>query len=344
MFAAQVGMTKLFAHSQERSLPRRLAIVAAWLYVCFLLGVWTAIHWGGDRWWWATVLLFLPRWVFALPLLALVPVATIYRRKMVLPVALAVTAILFPITGLCVPWRVLLLEPASGLRLRVMTVNVRSGDLDSAAFKKLVVDARPDIIAFQEADQATIMRLLPDKEWHVAVALASRFPIHSSSELSDDGELGYWGTIVACHEINTPHESVDLCVVHLETPRDGLLAVYHQGFSGRKKLASEIVRRATISSKARDFLSKAAKSPLVLGDFNMPTDSVLYQRDWAGFGNAFSMAGWGWGHTARHAWVSLRIDHILLGSAWQAERCWVGRSVGSDHAPLIADVHYLLRE
>jgi endonuclease/exonuclease/phosphatase (EEP) superfamily protein YafD len=34
----------------------------------------------------------------------------------------------------------------------------------------------------------------------------------------------------------------------------------------------------------------------------------------------------------------VRIDHILAGPGWQAERCWVGPDVGSPHRPVIADL------
>lgn len=52
----------------------------------------------------------------------------------------------------------------------------------------------------------------------------------------------------------------------------------------------------------------------------MPTDSTLYQRDWAGYTNAFLATGWGLGYTMRASYrgwsFGIRIDHILSDGHW----------------------------
>jgi endonuclease/exonuclease/phosphatase (EEP) superfamily protein YafD len=77
---------------------------------------------------------------------------------------------------------------------------------------------------------------------------------------------------------------------------------------------------------------------LLVGDFNLPVESAIYRDHWSQYTNAFSVAGWGLGHTRYCRWHGVRIDHILTGPESQVDRCWVGPDVGSDHRPLIADL------
>ena len=78
---------------------------------------------------------------------------------------------------------------------------------------------------------------------------------------------------------------------------------------------------------------------LLIGDFNMPISSSLYQKSWGEMANAFDVAGSGFGFTSPCDqflfWPDyvpwLRIDHILASSHWQVLRCQVGAGNGSDH-------------
>jgi hypothetical protein len=79
-------------------------LAAAWVYAGGVLGVWMFLAFGGDRWWPATLLLFGPRWLCGLPLLALVPLAVWVRRRMILPLLAAAVLLVGPIMGLCIPW------------------------------------------------------------------------------------------------------------------------------------------------------------------------------------------------------------------------------------------------
>jgi len=67
----------------------RWLAIASWTYlvtVCLIAVVmWTL----GDRWWLGTILLFIGRWIFLLPLVALVPGAVIWARRALVPLAIA---------------------------------------------------------------------------------------------------------------------------------------------------------------------------------------------------------------------------------------------------------------
>src|ERR1041385_2869094 len=51
----------------------------------------------GDRWWPATLVLFGPRWLTALPLLALVPVALVVARRALVPLVVSAVLVVGPI-------------------------------------------------------------------------------------------------------------------------------------------------------------------------------------------------------------------------------------------------------
>src|SRR5690606_26602976 len=86
---------------------------------------------------------------------------------------------------------------------------------------------------------------------------------------------------------------------------------------------------------------------LVVGDFNMPVTSSLFQQHWGDLTSAFDAAGWGYGYTAPchtngNHWPRnvpwLRIDHILLSAHWDPTDCWIGTSAASDHRCIAARI------
>src|SRR2546421_9115546 len=79
--------------------------IACWVYLVFAFSLWLLVRAGGDRWWLATVILFGPRWLALLPLAVLVPAALIARRRAMWTLATAAGIVLFPVMGLCLPWR-----------------------------------------------------------------------------------------------------------------------------------------------------------------------------------------------------------------------------------------------
>lgn len=329
----------------QRSGRLRSAGVAAcralvWLYLGVVVLAWLSLRLGGDRWWWATLLLFGPRWLLALPLAVLVPAALLLRRRLWWPLAGGTGLLCFAVLGMCVPWSTLFDYEPGRPTLRVLTYNANLGRGDAAGLDRLVEEVRPDIIAMQECSEELTPKFLADPMWRVIrkrnLWLASRHPIEEEQSVVDSGQLGYWGTIALRCRLETPLGTVHVVNVHLETPRDGLDAVIARGFAGRGEMQAEIERRAKISALASE-LAGAGPRTLVLGDFNMPADSGIYRRDWSRFANAFSRAGWGFGGSKMTRWFSIRIDHALASDDWRAVRAWLGPRLASDHRPLIAD-------
>lgn len=329
-----------------KRLPRIVDAVA-WAYAAAVLGVAAALLFLADRWWPATVLLFGPRWLWGVPLALLVPASLLLQRRALLPLGVAAFLVVFPIMGLQVPSPARLLADASGRDLRVMSYNVGGGEIDPAGLAPLLQEAGADVALFQECGDLVerARASLEQRGFHVDVGhgscVASRFPIRTvdARDRRDVWKMGGSGVIVR-YEIDAPGLSFDVMNVHLETVRDGLSAVMRlRPWKGADQLLANTRQRDFESSLARTFAERARGPLVITGDFNMPIESAVYQRHWSSFTNAFSAAGLGTGHTKATRWHGIRIDHVLVGPGWECLDARVGRHLGGDHRPMIADIH-----
>ena len=105
--------------------------------------VWLLLRFGGDRWWFATVILFGPRWLCALPLAMLVPAAAIIRRRLLSVLAATAIMVFGPVMGFCIPRA--RLTTADGPSLRVLTCNVKGKCYDNATLDKLIEETCPTL-------------------------------------------------------------------------------------------------------------------------------------------------------------------------------------------------------
>ncbi|HEV3004652.1 MAG TPA: endonuclease/exonuclease/phosphatase family protein, partial [Pirellulales bacterium] len=317
----------------------RLLAGCTWLYAASVLALWGVLRCGGDRWWWATVLLFGPQWIYAAPLAVLFPAAVVWRRRALLVLAAAATVVVLLVMGFCVP------SPQrgadGGASLRVLSCNLDGPKCKVELLEALVREIVPDVMAFQECPDDVVEVLIAQGGWYVErsgrLCVASRYRLAVGPALIDDGQLGYWGAWAAKYTASAPDGDMDFVVVHLETPREGFESLMRHGVGGRHDVQNELVRRARISELARA-LAGDGPTLIVAGDFNMPCDSAIYRRHWAGLSNAFSEAGFGFGSTKRTRWFGIRIDHVLAGPGWHVERAWVGAYIGSSHRPLIVQL------
>ena len=146
--------------------------------------------------------------------------------------------------------------------------------------------------------------------------------------------------------VESPYGEIGLCNVHLPSPRYGLCEVVDRHTLLAPARTAQLGRETTNREDQSAAIEKAAAELLpdaiVGGDFNMPTDSAIYRRDWSGYSNAFSSSGLGFGYTIlspyRGCPFGIRIDHVLCGPSWAPVTAWVGPDLGSDHLPLIADL------
>ena len=312
-----------------------------------LLLLWTALYFGSDRWWVATTAMFAPRWIWAAPMGVLLPAALVLRRRSLLPLAVALLLLLWPIGRLCVPWRPVLASSseAPALTVRLVTCNTDAVDLRKTSFADLLARENPDVVLLQACRGRSEAVL--GAAWHVHrcgdVVLASRYPIAGAQALGlpEHAEFAHGrGWLVVC-QLRTPAGLIGVVNIHLNSPRQGLSEVIEQRWSAGPALARNSALRRRQSASARRLIDTVTEPLLIAGDFNTPADGALYREHWSGFSNAFSQAGLGFGHTHFTRWTSIRIDHVLAGPGWVVRSCRVGPDVGSAHRPVIADLELL---
>lgn len=319
----------------------RLLFLVTWVWLIVALAVTVTMWLAGDRWWPATVLLFGPRWVLLPPGLLLVLTAIAVRPRLLVPAAAATLVALFPGMGFRTGWRGWF-GPATR-DIRIITFNVEGGaNAGLTEVPVALMRYEPDVVVFQECGGGLAERTAWPEGWsvperHGGICLATRLPVQSVRELEriTTGDQGGTGNAVR-YRLAVRDTTVDLVVVHLETPRKGLTVLRHEGSAGRMD-ANLIVRRAGALRISRWILSQS-RDAIVAGDFNMPVESRIYAESFGDCTNAFSTVGRGFGWSRVLRWFSVRIDHVLSCGHWKPVRATVGPDLGSDHLPLIVDL------
>lgn len=255
--------------------------------------------------------------------------------------------IVWPIMGLNIPlpgWGHP--EPAA---LRVMTFNIERWNVKEQDFAALLDTWRPDIVAVQECPS---WQWRIPAEWEVERAgeliVVSRYPIlktEVSRCLWPPSQKKPFINGLRC-TIATPYGPVGFACVHLDTPKPALQLILDPekvlDFSQIAVAEDRLEYRRLETVDMVRWLAELPEPKIIAGDFNMPVESGLYQDYWARYRNAFSQAGFGFGHT-KHTTVDRltfgsRIDHVVTSPGFNAVRCRVGPDLGSDHLPLIADI------
>jgi vancomycin resistance protein VanJ len=336
---------------QTVTIPRtvrwRVAAVLAWGYLAAALLV-AALLWGlGDRTMLGTVLLFMGRWVFLLPLVVLVPLVAWLRARHLLPLAAGALIVVGPVMGFRTGWRRLLPAPA-GERVRVVSFNAGGDRLPAPMLPSVLDRWQAQIVGIQECGEAlsAAARLVPG--WHVHVSrdlcFFSRYPIREAavmdrsgldrikqSEADEPGGAGY----VVRFVLDGPRGPLRAANLHLETPRKGLEGL----MSGdRRRMRNNTDIRGIEAGLAREWVAPGTGPLVVLGDFNTPIESVFFRDQWGDLTDAFSVAGVGFGITKYNGWIGARIDHVLTSDDWHVDRAVVDAQQLSDHRALIVDL------
>jgi endonuclease/exonuclease/phosphatase (EEP) superfamily protein YafD len=318
--------------------------VAVWSYVLGVLLVWGVIAWGGDHWWPATILLFAPRGIYALPLVLLVPLAIALRPRWLLGLFAGAAVVLWPIADL--HFSMLAGSPPDQPQVRVLSCNVREWESGAAeALATVVRELQPDIVAIQEHVGQMPPIWPPNWNVHVSDGLIIASPHPVSGPALARGMLADHADSLSCI-VTTRLGDIRFCNLHLETPRPGLEAVLDSrtglNLGGRHAVRELMTYRREQSRQAAEFARDRVRAGIVAGDFNMPVESAIYREFWRGYRNAFHWAGWGYGYSKwsekRGFSYGLRIDHILCSDRFRPVRCWLGPDIGSDHLPLVADL------
>jgi vancomycin resistance protein VanJ len=290
-----------------------------------------------DVAWAATLLMFSPRWMFAYPFAILVPLAVVLRHRWAVACTLIATVVaLGPFSGGVVNWPTVV-PPEQ--RIRILTLNCDGELLDRPRLFDFLNESNPDVIAFQDVDAETLQVLAAN--WNVVARGRSR-AIVSRHELKLVGDFQdkVYGDLrgAMCAQVKTKLGELTVVNVHLPTPRVGLEAVIHRDYKAITGVNRAITLRTATSTAVSNWVGPPSERTIVVGDFNLPPTSAIFQRDWSTWTDAFTTGGVGWGWTMRARWSSVRIDRVLLAPPWRCRSCWVGPNVGPAHRPVIADL------
>jgi vancomycin resistance protein VanJ len=321
---------------------RRALAILCWAYLLATIVLWLLLS-QGDNWWPATMLLFSARWLFALPLAVLLPAAIFFRRRSLVVVFAAAFIVAVPVTGFNIPWRRLTTSTTAAKPFRIMTINMHYRPGDMKLLEDLIARENPDVVAIQECPAPKLSRLRRDSGWYIhatpQLLLASRYPIQQVTELGPNSESEH--ASVSRYELETPFGVVHLFSLHTASLRTGISDTIHEKGKGEKG-PMEVQANSELRRQQLDYVAKQTaecQGPVLLvGDFNTPPESTIFDDAWSNYKDAFSQAGWGCGYTFFGAKTMVRIDHIMVGKGWTCADCRVGPNVGSPHRPVIADL------
>ena len=327
---------------QHRWTVAILVARCSWLYAVAVLGLCALLGLVADRWWPGTLVLFGPRWVWALPLAILIPTAAAVRPRLLWLLLFSLVLVIGPVMGLCIPWQASLGQEPKFTGVRVLTCNTDGRSLDPEVLAAFIAETNPDIVAMQEWSHHKTSEVFGESGWFVRIdnqlCIGSRYPIRNVAILSSNERYGTECGIR--YDLVTPGGVLYFYNFHLATVRQGLEEVIASPWRGLPALRANTELRWRESELARRWVDEVAGPVLLAGDFNMPCESAIYRQYWSPFSDAFSSVGLGWGNTKFTRWYGVRIDHILAGPGWRFRRCSVGPDVKSDHRPVIAEAEW----
>lgn len=318
--------------------------------------VWYLIWEVSESHWLGSVFTFLPRLPWLLPGVVLVLWSLAARSQAFWWNALTTGFVLLAIAEFNVPWQRLQSSETNADQnrpsVRVASCNVQNFAPDFSLVLQDLQQAKPDVIALQEAFRPPEVLLKHYPDWHRLRVrgfwIAARWPLRLLGECQTD-VFSHLSALAV--EVAHPDRPFVVADVHLMTARKSLVELRPLDIvsgDAQAPFYDSTMRRMIEAQQVREFLNQhRGDLPLiVVGDFNMPVSSSLYRTQFAELQNCFEAASWGFGFTApckrfrfwprNTPWQ--RIDHILVSHDWNIESCHVGQQDGSDHRLISASL------
>jgi endonuclease/exonuclease/phosphatase (EEP) superfamily protein YafD len=326
--------------------PGRILCICTAAYLAVLLAVAVSDIVGPERWWFGSVNLYLPQWIWAVPAAPLIPAYLLKApRWTFVPIAMLIT-VLGPLMGFCWPWPGGSNGSGPGIRLRILTYNVKWAEQDANAIADEIERDRPDVVMMQDAGGVLDGRLGKCLDgWNKVpvdqYVIASRYPL-MTPEIKWITVGKEWHRVIRCIAI-VRDRAVTLYDCHLLSPRGGLGALRHPRSAGVEALDGNVQERLDQAAALADAVSQETGPVVLAGDLNSSIQSLVCRRLFAvGLRDAFSTAGWGYGYTygqsTRFGRPYMRIDHIMVSRDWRVLSCRAGNSIGSAHSPVFAEL------
>ena len=220
------------------------------------------------------------------------------------------------------------LEP----NLRILLANVHTANHDKQSFLALVNASDPDVICVQETDGA----------WAEALAeLEADYPVHSIVPRSDNFGIAFYsrlpGAMMGVLFQEEHHLPALAATIEVEGRRIAMLDLHT--LPPMSYFMAQ--RRSFQLDSARKWLEAQSDPAILVGDLNLTMFSPEYHRFTKGMNLYNARKGFGplgtW-----PAWVPfarLPLDHCLVRGDLTVVNCAIGPDIGSDHLPIIVDLH-----
>lgn len=322
-------------------------------YLVAILAIWGLIGFASENWWVSHVLTYLPRIPYLLPAIGLGVAAIKFHRSSIWVNLASIALIVVPIMGIQLP-----LESSptviNGHDMQFVSCNVQNHRPRFSKVLKEIGGINPSVIAMQESFHHHELLQKYFADWnevhHGRLWIGSKHPI---SFIAHCTPKYTHRTCVIAAEVETSGGPILVFNVHLMTARHALSELnLKTAFTGEAAAAIETQtrNRGTEAWAAKKFIQEIAAERriphVIMGDFNTPSSSSLFEANWSTYANAFDVAGTGYGYTSPCAdhrlWLDntpwLRIDHILCSRDCAVQECRIGTGNGSDHRLISARV------
>jgi vancomycin resistance protein VanJ len=335
-------------HRKGRFFARfsRLIRGAAFAYPLALLTLSAALLFIGERCWLTAWLLYVPRVVFAAPLLLFTPALLLIGATKVLWTQLvALLLTLGPLMGLVLPWPT---RAAHGPTFELLSYNVNTAYGGADKVLRVVDQVAPDLVMFQESPwhgplHDGLRARFPHFDSTTQFILASRYPILERTAPQDSSAAGgpHLHRFMR-YVVDSPLGKLAVYNLHPVSPRGKLGVERARGLLKGTRLPeadrapeenlamNAALREAQIAEAAA--LARNERYPLLLaGDTNLPGLSAALHRHLGIYDDGFNAAGSGFGYTFPARRPFLRLDRILVGPPLGFGRFRHGCSDASDH-------------
>lgn len=317
------------------------------LNLLFTIGLVISMLEVSENWWLTGTLIFVPQLPLLIPSICLLVASLVFNLRAAALNVVSLGLILVSLCGLGFSMKALEEVPDSAGNIRVLSCNVQNFQPDFSKVMREVSRNKPDVVAFQEA-RDTPPEILTEslKGWHSQHVgefwVGSRWPVKLVGSCK---ATPYDNRLTALKvQVETPNGPVLLSNVHLMTARRGLSNLSLGSIvSGEGPAAVEhhSFLRYEEARQTREFISSSGEEipHIIVGDFNMPVTSNIFDEHFGSWRNSFDEAGCGFGYSAPcrpvRFWISgtpwLRIDHVLSSNQLEPLQCRTGEFNGSDH-------------